>query len=119
MKTEPSVGGCMGTSVPLPIHSDPHDHDDPSAVYFLCDGQQMRACAGQTIAAALLANGRRSWRNTPRNGEPRGLFCGMGVCFDCLIQVDGRSNVRACRAPVKAGLHVETQIGQGTWKPAP
>src|ERR1051326_2367792 len=119
MKTEPSVGGCMGTSVPLPIHSDPHDHDDPSAVYFLCDGQQMRPCAGQTFAPGCLANAGAPGPTPPRTGEPRGLFCGMGVCFDCLIQVDGRSNVRACRAPVKAGLHVETPIGQGTWKTAP
>jgi aerobic-type carbon monoxide dehydrogenase small subunit (CoxS/CutS family) len=68
------------------------------------------------VAAALLAAGKRSLRVTPRRGEPRGLFCGMGVCFDCLVEVDGRPSVRACRTTVKAGMRVETQQGLGSWK---
>jgi hypothetical protein len=82
---------------------------------FRFDGQEMLALAGETVAAALIAAGRRTFRQTGRRGEPRGLFCGMGVCFDCLVQVDGHANLRACQTPVAEGMHVETQRGAGTW----
>jgi predicted molibdopterin-dependent oxidoreductase YjgC len=78
------------------------------------DGRPLPAREGQTVAAALLAAGRRTLRHTARRGEPRGLFCGMGVCFDCLVQIDGRPNVRACQAIVAEGMRVETQVGHGS-----
>jgi predicted molibdopterin-dependent oxidoreductase YjgC len=77
------------------------------------DGEQVRAVEGRTVAAALLALGRRTWRYTGRRGEPRGLFCGMGVCFDCLVRVNGRPNVRACQTPVEEGMRVQTQRDPG------
>jgi predicted molibdopterin-dependent oxidoreductase YjgC len=83
------------------------------------NGEKLCAVEGQTIAAALLAAGCRAWRYTPRRGEPRGLFCGMGVCFDCLVQVDDRPNVRACQTPVADGMRVETQRGAGSWEAPP
>ncbi len=98
----------------------PHDDTsmyEGSLLKFTCDGREMSAHAGQTIAAALLAAGTRSLRVTSRREEPRGLFCGMGVCFDCLVQVDGRPNVRACRTPVVDGMRVATQQGKGFWEP--
>ena len=73
------------------------------------------AVEGESIAAALLASGRRSTRVTARAGEPRGYFCGMGVCHDCLVTADGLPNVRACMTPVKEGLRVEIQRGLGEW----
>ena len=72
------------------------------------DGVSLQAYLGETIAGALLANGQRAWRHT-ESGEPRGLFCGMGICFDCLVTVDGVSNVRACMTPVADGMVVETE----------
>ena len=75
------------------------------------DGTELHAVAGQTIAAALLAAGRRVWRYTGRRQEPRGMFCGMGICFDCLVRVDGRPNVRACQALVAEGMRIETRAG--------
>jgi predicted molibdopterin-dependent oxidoreductase YjgC len=72
------------------------------------DGVPIQAYSGETIAGALLANGQRAWRRTER-GEPRGLFCGMGICFDCLVTVDGVPNVRACVTPVTEGMAVETE----------
>jgi len=72
------------------------------------DGVPLQAYLGETIAGALLANGQRAWRHT-ESGEPRGLFCGMGICFDCLVTVDGVSNVRACMTPVADGMVVETE----------
>jgi predicted molibdopterin-dependent oxidoreductase YjgC len=64
--------------------------------------------AGQTIAGVLLAAGRRSWRRAP-SGAPRGLFCGIGVCFDCLVTVNGVRDVRACRRRAREGDIVTTQ----------
>ena len=59
--------------------------------------------------------GRRFTRYTARASEPRGYFCGMGVCHDCLVTVEGLPNVRACLTPVRDGLRVETQRGLGEW----
>jgi hypothetical protein len=80
---------------------------------FSFDGEPLTALPGQTIGAALLAAGVRSWRTTRRNDRPRGLFCGIGVCFDCLVTVNGRPGVRACLAAVEAGDDVRTQRGGG------
>jgi len=79
------------------------------------DGDEIFGFEGQTLAAALLAAGRRAWRFTSRRGEPRGIFCGMGICLDCLVEVDGRPNVRACLTPVAEGMRVATQRGAGSW----
>ena len=75
------------------------------------NGQVIPACHGQTVAAALLAVGRRVFRTTAQ-GRPRGLFCGMGVCFDCLVTVDGLAEQRACLTPVQPGMQI--QLGEAT-----
>jgi predicted molibdopterin-dependent oxidoreductase YjgC len=87
-------------------------------VRFTFDGQEMVACEGETVAAALLAASRRVFRQTVRRAEPRGLFCGMGICFDCLVQVDGRPSLRACQILVAEGMRVESQHGVGSWERA-
>jgi predicted molibdopterin-dependent oxidoreductase YjgC len=71
------------------------------------DGEPVRAFEGETIAAALLASGRRAFRHTP-DGSPRGLYCGMGICFDCAVEVDGQSNVRSCITLVRPGMKIRT-----------
>jgi hypothetical protein len=58
---------------------------------------------GQTVGAALLAAGIRSWRTTRVHGRPRGLFCGIGVCFDCLVTVNGTPALRACLIEARPG----------------
>lgn len=78
------------------------------AVSIELDGQPVQAYAGESVAAVLLANGRRVLRHTDKSGAPRGVFCGIGVCFDCLVTVDGVPNVRACMTPVRQGMIVET-----------
>src|SRR5262245_51999517 len=75
-------------------------------LWFTFDGRDVMAYEGETVAAALLAAGRRAFRLTGRGAEPRGLFCGMGLCFDCLVRVDGRPNVRACQIPAAEGMRV-------------
>ena len=82
-------------------------------VAFTLDGVAMTASEGQSIAGALIAAGVMSWRRTRIDDRPRGLFCGIGVCFDCLITVNGEPNVRACLAQVRAGDRVERQEGTG------
>jgi predicted molibdopterin-dependent oxidoreductase YjgC len=67
------------------------------------DGRPIRVAAGQTVGAALTAAGIRSWRRTRMAGRPRGLFCGIGVCFDCLITVNGRPGLRACLVEARPG----------------
>jgi predicted molibdopterin-dependent oxidoreductase YjgC len=78
------------------------------AVTITVDGVPVQAYLGETIAGALLAQGQRAWRRTPQ-GEPRGLFCGMGICFDCTLTVDGMPNIRACLTLVTDGMVVETE----------
>lgn len=84
-----------------------------NTISFAYDGRALPAEEGQTVGAALWAAGVRSWRTTRGAGAPRGLFCGIGVCFDCLVTVDGIPNQRACLIPVRAGMRVITQLGTG------
>jgi len=77
------------------------------------DGREIEALPGQTIAAALWRAGIVSWRRTRTEAEPRGVFCGIGVCFDCLATVNGRPNQRACLVPASPGDVVTTQAGTG------
>lgn len=77
------------------------------------DGRSIGFEPGQSIGAALTAAGVRSWRTTRLAGRPRGLFCGIGICFDCLVVVDGRPNERACLTPASDGASVTTQEGTG------
>lgn len=73
------------------------------------NGEPLTARPGQTIAGAMLATGRQSWRTTARERRPRGLFCGIGVCFDCLVTVNGIRDVRACQRPAVDGDVIELQ----------
>ena len=75
------------------------------------DGEPVVAFEGETVAAALLASGRQTLRWTHRREEPRGIFCGMGVCFDCVMTINDVPNVRSCITPVEPGMKVSTQRG--------
>ncbi|MFE2263859.1 (2Fe-2S)-binding protein [Streptomyces griseosporeus] len=86
----------------------------PAAPYtFTFDGRTLTALPGQTLAAALWAAGIMSWRTTRGGGAPRGVFCGIGVCHDCLATVNGRPNQRACLVAVQPGDVVTVQEGTG------
>lgn len=75
---------------------------------FHFEGEALRARGGQSVASALTEAGVAVFRHTAR-GSPRGLFCGMGVCQDCLVEVDGRPNQRACMTVLDAGMRVRRQ----------
>jgi predicted molibdopterin-dependent oxidoreductase YjgC len=90
---------------------------EPVTITF--DGGVIPAIAGEPLLAALLAAGIRAVRTMPKSGEPRGGYCLVGRCSDCLVIVDGRSNVCACQTAVCDGMMVETQHGHGRWPVAP
>ena len=75
------------------------------------DGVPVEAVAGQTVAGVLLGMGTTSWRTTRIGGRPRGVFCGIGVCFDCLVVVNGIPDVRACQRVVVEGDEIRAQRG--------
>ena len=77
------------------------------------DGIPRQAFEGETVASVMLADRTRTLRTTRKAGEPRGLFCGIGVCYDCLVIVDGKANVRACMIKAAPGMKVCTQEGVG------
>ncbi|WP_176166108.1 (2Fe-2S)-binding protein [Streptomyces buecherae] len=81
------------------------------------DGVARRARPGDTVATVLLTTGRAAWRTTRGGDRPRGVFCGIGVCHDCLVVVNGLPDVRACLREVASGDVVETQ--RGAVLPAP
>jgi predicted molibdopterin-dependent oxidoreductase YjgC len=78
----------------------------PEAVTIEVDGETVAAYPGESVAAALLAAGRRTFRMT-QTGAVRGPFCNMGVCFDCLVEVDG-ARARACMTAVQPAMKVRT-----------
>jgi len=72
-------------------------------------GAEVPAQPGQSVGAALVAAGILDWRTTRKHGRPRGLFCGIGVCFDCLVVVNGVAGQRACLVEVRDGDVVQVQ----------
>ena len=80
-------------------------------IAFTINGERVQALAGDTVAAALLAAGIAYCRTTPVSGAKRAPYCMMGVCFECLVTIDGVGNRQACLIPVREGMQVETQEG--------
>ena len=80
-------------------------------VTFRFDGKTMEGYEGEPIAAALKAEGVMVHRYTKKRHEPRGIFCAIGRCTDCVMIVDGKPNVRTCITPLKEGMTVQTQYG--------
>lgn len=76
------------------------------------DGKTCPARAGDTVAATLLASGLNHCRTTPISGAPRAPYCMMGVCFDCLVTIDGIGNRQSCMVRVRDGMLIETQRGK-------
>lgn len=82
-------------------------------VAFTIDGRPSEGREGDTVAAALLASGVETCRTSAVGGEPRAPYCLMGVCFECLITIDGVGNQQGCLVALRPGMKVETQIGRG------
>ena len=88
------------------------DQDKRPTVQIFVDGTAIEARAGDTVSAALLASGRDVRRASAVSGVPRLPYCMMGVCFDCLVTIDGVGNRQGCLVPVTAGMQIEIQKGK-------
>ena len=83
-------------------------------VHFTLDGKEMSGFEGEPIAAALKAAGVTTHRYTAKEHKPRGIFCAIGRCTDCVMIVNGQPNVRTCITPLEEGMEVQTQYGVET-----
>jgi predicted molibdopterin-dependent oxidoreductase YjgC len=93
----------------LPFSDDPIRPSAPASVTIRFDGAAIDGVSGQSIAGVILASGPLAFRRTSVSGKPRGVFCGIGVCFDCLVEVNGDRDVRACQRRAADGDVVVTQ----------
>jgi predicted molibdopterin-dependent oxidoreductase YjgC len=77
------------------------------------EGEMVRVAKGETVAAAVLAWGIQSCRTSPISGQPRAPFCMMGVCFECLMEIDGTPNRQTCQLAVKEDMQIRRQLCSG------
>ena len=89
------------------------DSPPEKCVTITIDGKPFEAAAGETVAAAVLLSGIGYTRTTPVSDAPRAPFCLMGVCYECLMVIDGQPNRRACQEYVIEGMRIERQHGAG------
>ena len=82
-------------------------------VLFTMDGKELEGFEGEPISVALKAAGLMVHRHT-KKGSPRGVFCAIGRCTDCVMVVNGKANVRTCVTPLMSGMVVQTQYGVST-----
>jgi predicted molibdopterin-dependent oxidoreductase YjgC len=88
-----------------------------ATVTVIINGKPFSAPQGCTAAAALLLAGAAPTRTTPVSGSPRAPYCMMGVCFECLAEIDGAPNQQACLVPVAEGMRINRQLGKVEIKP--
>lgn len=86
-------------------------------VHIEFEGQPLTVPAEVSLAAALMACGIRHTRESAINGRPGAPYCMMGVCFECLVEVDGHANAQACLVPVRSGMRVRRQRGAACLAP--
>ncbi|PKN85975.1 MAG: hypothetical protein CVU46_09320 [Chloroflexi bacterium HGW-Chloroflexi-8] len=77
-------------------------------IQVIVDDKRIEAFEGETVAAALLTAGITTFRHSQKNKEPRGLYCGMGICYECLVTINGVHAQRACITTIKDGMRIET-----------
>ena len=93
------------------------EDDARAPVEVFIDGRSVAAREGDTVSAALLASGLDVRRATAVSGAPRLPYCMMGVCFDCLANIDGVANRQACMVPVSPGMRIAPQRGAREARP--
>ena len=84
--------------------------DQEKQITFYVNDQPIQACQGETIHAALIAAGYRQFRKS-KTDQPRGVFCGMGVCYECLVTIDNGPQRQACSTMVEEGMEVRIDVG--------
>ena len=85
--------------------------EERKVISFIYDGTPLTGYEGEPIAMALEAAGIMIHRYTKKHHKPRGVFCAIGRCTDCVMVVDGIPNVRTCITPLREGMVIQTQYG--------
>jgi predicted molibdopterin-dependent oxidoreductase YjgC len=85
------------------------DHEKRKRVCITVNGRKIEAYEGEPIASALAANGIKVFRRTPKLHRPRGMFCAIGRCTDCIMNVNGVPSIRTCITPVEEGMIIKEQ----------
>jgi hypothetical protein len=93
----------------LPFREDPIRPEPTTSVTITLNGELATGVVGQSLAGVILASGTLGFRGTSVAGRPRGVFCGIGVCYDCLVEVNGQRDVRACQRRAADGDVVRSQ----------
>lgn len=106
------------TSRILPFQNDPIKPTAPAPVTITVDGVTATGALGQSLAGVILASGTLGFRRASVHGTTRGVFCGIGVCYDCLVEVNGHRDVRACQRRARDGDEVVTQHDELPAEPA-
>ncbi|MEC1550348.1 (2Fe-2S)-binding protein [Bacillus rugosus] len=88
-----------------PVLGKIEDHD---YVSFTFNNKVFKGLRNESLAAALLSSGIRTLRYHENSGNPRGIYCNIGHCYECRVSVDGQQGVRACVTPIKEGMRVES-----------
>ena len=96
----------------------PRLEGDPATIAVVVEGRTILVPPGASAAAAVLVAGFRSIRETPVEGSERAPYCMMGVCFDCLAEIDGLPNRQSCMVEARAGMQIRRQIGARQVDPA-
>ncbi len=84
-------------------------YESNETVSIIFEGKNLDVEIGQTVASALLVSGNMVFRSSVVSGQPRGPYCMMGVCFECLLEIDGIPNQRACMIPVREAMKIKKQ----------
>ncbi len=92
-----------------------HADSGRQTVSFEFEGQTLTAPKGVTVAAALMQNQVLHFRDSPVSGEPRAPYCQMGVCFECLVQINGAQNRQSCMTTIEEGMQIHMQHGSTTF----
>ena len=85
-------------------------NEDLPKVRISFEGEEILVDTNQSVASALVAEGFKYFRSSLKNQQPRGVFCMMGVCFECLLEINGRINQQACMIPVSENMVIKRQM---------
>jgi len=86
-----------------------HSIENRRTVTIMVDGKPVIAMEGETLAATLWAGGYIALGRNPSTGHKRGMYCGIGHCYECRVTVDGIADIRSCLIPVKEGMRVQLE----------
>ncbi len=84
---------------------------DTATVAVKVEGKTVIVAVTDSVATAVYAAGYGHMHRSPVSGEPRAPYCMMGVCFECLVEIDGEPNHQACMTPVREGMRIKLQTG--------